>query len=123
VTEALGQIQHPTTEQTALTVYNDPPYQGDELADHRARAIYLLGWMKPSEAAQEAVRKALEDLSPEIRRRAAQSLGRWRLNWSRTLLEERLRSEHDEKVLDKIVQALGPIGVLETLPLLEACLR
>ena len=70
-----------------------------------------------------AVRKALEDLSPEIRRRAAQSLGRWRVAWSRTLLEEQLRREHDEKVIDKIVQALGPVGVLETLPLLEACLK
>lgn len=123
VTDALGQIQHPATEQAALEVYGSAAYQDDAHIDQRARAIYLLGWMKPSEPALVVVRKALEDLSPEIRRRAAQSLGRWRVNWSRTLLEERLRREHDEKVIDKIVQALGPVGVLETLPLLEACLR
>jgi HEAT repeat protein len=123
VTDALGQQPHEATRQIALEVFDGAAYQGDEQVQQRARAIYLLGWMQPSPDARDAVTRALSNPRPEVRRRAAQSLGRWQANWSRELLEEQLRREQDQKVIDKIVQALGPVGLLETLPLLESSLR
>lgn len=123
VTDALGQIQHPATEQAALAISSDAAYQDDAHVPQRARAIYLLGWMQPGQGARDAVAKALTDPLPEVRRRAAQSLGRWQASWAREPLEEQLKREQDEKVIDKIVQALGPIGTVETIPLLESSLR
>lgn len=123
VTDALGQTPHPATEQAALEVLHDAAYQGDEHVHQRARAVYLLGWMQPSPAARDALTKALREGSPQLSRRAAQSLGRWQASWSRELLEEQLKREQDEKVIDKIVQALGPVGIPATLPLLESSLR
>ena len=104
-----GTNSTPSDEAAALEVYAGMEYQGERHANQRARAVYLLGWMKPGEQSR---RKRSEKLSKTSVPRSADV---WRSRWGAggpvgrvTLLEDRLRREPDEKVLDKIVQALRP---------------
>lgn len=131
VTDALSQIRQAEVEQAALDLYRRSKRQASQAGRQRCvYAIYLLGTVggRFAETAQ-VLYEALD--SPEIDRRgyAAQAIGRLGLLEARERLEERLESrvlaarEQNPWVLRRVVEALGKVGTLESIHVLEPYLR
>lgn len=152
VVEALTQIRHPEVERAAIELYNrskrrkarvqktvqtdqeQTQKQVKKCAQKQAqeqciRAIYLLGAVgRGTEATRDILYKALNDSDADIKGYAARSIGRLGLIGAREKLEEQLkRLENRRKespwILRRIVEALGEVGNLDSLAVLEPYLR
>ncbi len=119
VCDGLALIKHPEVENAALRTLEDA---GDL---QTVWAIYLLGWVGTQRQAVSMLFQALKEKRAAIKVRgyAAESIGRLDPQDGRKKLEERLSLEEDPWVLRKIIQSLGAIGTLDTIPMLEAYQR
>jgi hypothetical protein len=131
ITDALAQIKHADVEQAALDLYQRYRRSRGAMGQlHCANAVYLLG--EVGGRFHETVKtlfEALEHPHPEVRGHAAQSIGKLGLLAARERLEMRLESsdpqrrEQENWVLRRIVEALGKVGTLESIQVLEPYLR
>lgn len=117
ITDALTQMPDESIDRLALQLAGDRRPRNT----CRARAVYLLGWAVDKEAAARMLVNVLRDEGEdeEVRRRAAQAIGHLKPPHATEDLRQQLVIEGDERVVDKIVQALGELGDPEVLPLLE----
>jgi hypothetical protein len=131
VTDALSQIKHEAVEQAAIKLYQQHQSSPDEIGQQRCvYAVYLLGGMVGRfEETAKILYEALDSAHMKIRGYAAFSLGRLGPIEARERLEERLASRNPEKreqnlwVLRRMVEALGRVGTLESIRVLEPYLR
>jgi hypothetical protein len=131
ITDALTHIKHTDVEQAGLDLYHRYRRSRSALGQlHCANAVYLLG--EVGGRFHETVKtlfEALEHRQPEVRGHAAQSIGKLGLLAARERLEMRLESsdpQHQEQeswALRRIVEALGKVGTLESIQVLEPYLR
>jgi HEAT repeat protein len=131
ITDALSQIKHADVEQAAIDLYNR--YRRSRSASgqlHCSNAVYLLGEVggRYHETAK-ILFEALEHPKSEVRGYVAQSIGKLGLFAAHERLEERLASKDPQKreteswTLRRIVQAIGKVGTLESIQVLEPYLR
>jgi len=95
----------------------------DPFSPARARAVYLLGWLGRMAEIDEQVQRALQDESPLVRGYAVDTLARRDMIGAREQIEALLDTKTEQFVLRKAAEALGQIGSLDSLALLERHLR
>ncbi len=103
----------------------DPEYKEEKWAHHRARAVYLLGRTggQPETDQQVCEELASKDPNPLVRAYAVEAMARRDLKDARQKVEQVLNTEKETLVLRKAAEALGQIGSLESVALLERYLR
>ena len=131
VTDALSQIKHEAVEQAAIELYQQHRSSTDEIDRQRCvYAVYLLGGVgrKFEEKTAKILYEALDNGHVKIRGYAVHSIGRLGLIEARERLEERLSRNPEKReqnlwVLRRMVEALGRVGTLESIQVLEPYLR
>lgn len=128
-TEALTACVHEEVEAKAVALFREKAYRKPQWRRHRARAVYLLGWVSGQEETGTLVQEALRDEKNEfVRGYAVESMARLDLPNARTLIEERMDPEGDDPetdpdVLRKMAEALAQIGTMDSIPVLQRYLR
>ena len=127
-TEALTACVHEEVEAKAVALFQDEAYRKPQWRRHRARAVYLLGWVSGKAKTGALVEKGLRDDNPFVRGYAVESIARLDLPDARTLIEERMdpesdNPEKDPEVLRKMAEALAQIGTVASIPILQRHLR
>lgn len=128
-TEALTACVHEEVEAKAVALCQEKAYRKPQWRRHRARAVYLLGWVSGKEETGALVQQGLRDEENEfVRGYAVESMARLDLPNARTLIEERMKPEGDEPetdpdVLRKMAEALAQIGTMDSIPVLQRYLR
>lgn len=89
----------------------------------QARAIYLLGRVGKDSDTEQLLRSALKQQNVCVRGYAVSAIARLDLIDARAEIEALMSSETDPWVLRQAAEALGQIGNLETLPILQRHLR
>lgn len=131
VTDALSQIKHEAVEQAAIQLYHQHQSSTDLVDQQRCvYAVYLLGAVGGRfEETAKILYEAMESVNVDVRGYAAYSIGRLGLIEARERLEERLESRNPQKreqntwVLRRVVEALGRVGTLESIQVLQPYLR
>ncbi len=131
VTDALSQIKHEAVEQAAIQLYHQHQSSTDPVDLQRCvYAVYLLGAVGGRfEETAKILYEAMESVNVDVRGYAAYSIGRLGLIEARERLEERLESRNPQKreqntwVLRRVVEALGRVGTLESIQVLQPYLR
>lgn len=123
VVEALTQMKQLEVEEAALKLYKQP----EQSISQRTRAIYLLGNVGGGFSdTPDILFEALNDANPEIRGYAARAVGRLGLVNGQGRLEERLERPDRETngwTLRRFIEALGKVGTLESIRVLERYLH
>jgi hypothetical protein len=89
----------------------------------RARAVYLLGWMRRGVNSDRLLRKALKDCNPFVRGYAIDAMARLDLLDAREQIEDILQKEEEEPFVHrKAAEALGQIGTIASIQVLERSL-
>ena len=128
-TEALTSCVHEEVEAKAIALFQEKVYRKPQWRRHRARAVYLLGWVSGKAETGALVQQALRDEENEfVRGYAVESMARLDLPNARTLIEERMdpegdAPETDPEVLRKMAEALAQIGTMDSIPVLQRYLR
>jgi hypothetical protein len=115
--EALIHSKHPEVYEYAMKHLTSKGPRRKQPSHHRARAVYLLGWV--GEGSEELLHQALKDRDSFVRGYAIEAIARRDLVGARQDIEKMLISESEPFVLRKAAEALGRIGTLQTIPLLE----
>jgi len=89
----------------------------------RARAVYLLGWLTEGTATGKLMRRALDDKNPFVRGYIVEAMARRDIMDARRTIEDQLSVETHPFVLRKAAEALGQIGTVESILVLEKYLR
>jgi HEAT repeat protein len=98
--------------------------RSSQLQRRRARAVYLLGLVGRDSETERLLRGALRDSqNPHVRGSAVMGMARLDLIDARTEIEALMSSETNPWVLRQAAEALGQIGNLDTLPVLQRYLR
>jgi len=127
-TEALTVCLHPDVEEKAVALFKEDAYREPQWRRHRARAVYLLGWVSGKAKTGALVKQGLRDENIFVRGYAVESMARLDLPNARTLIEERLDPEGDHPetnpdVMRKMAEALAQIGTMASIPILQRHLR
>lgn len=127
-TEALTACAHEEVEGRAVALFRDEAYREPQWRRHRARAVYLLGWVSGQAKTGALVRDRLHDENAFVRGYAVESMARLDMPNARTLIEERLDPEGDDpetdpEVMRKMAEALAQIGTMASIPVLQRHLR
>lgn len=121
--EALTQTPDREICRRAFQVVGGKGSKADPLSPSRARAVYLLGWTGRGVRADKLLRKALQDRNYLVRGYAIDAMARMDLLGAREQIEEILsKPKEDPFVHRKAAEALGQIGTLESIQVLERCL-
>lgn len=115
--EALTQYNHPKVYEFVVRKLYHKESRAKHLSHQRARAIYLLGWV--GQGVDQHILTALRDKNFFVRGYAIETMARRDLVGARQLIEKILTSETDPFVLRKAAEALGRIGTLDSIPVLE----
>ncbi|MDX1688409.1 MAG: hypothetical protein R3248_10530 [Candidatus Promineifilaceae bacterium] len=127
-TEALTACVHEEVEEKAISLFKDEAYRQPQWRRHRARAVYLLGWVSGKAKTGSLVQQGLQDDNMFVRGYAVESMARLDLPNARTLIEERLDPDSDNpetnpEVMRKMAEALAQIGTMASIPILQRHLR
>ena len=116
---------HSGVELAIITLCDDKEHQDEQWARNRARAVYLLGYLRQDSSTAERLRLGLQDSSPFVRGCAVEALAQMdlRTGAARRRIELLLDDEIDPQVLRKIAEALGHIGVASTIARLQPFLQ
>jgi hypothetical protein len=121
--EALTQTQDPEICKQALRLVTGKGHKSDPFSHARARAVYLLGWTGRGARAANLLRKALRDQNYLVRGYAIDAMARLDLLDAREQIEEILSDPEEQSFVHrKAAEALGQIGTLESIQVLERCL-
>jgi HEAT repeat protein len=120
--EALAEIGGPEVHDAAEPLFAEHIYRTHRWACHRARGVYLLGWVNRA-GDETLLQKALRDSNPLVRGYAADAAARLDLKHARQDIEQLLTREDEPFVVRKAAEALGQIGTPDSLPVLERHLR
>lgn len=121
--ESLTHIKHPDVQEAALRLYQGEEFQTEQWARHRARAVYLLGWVGEERKVGETLSNALQDPSPIVRGFVVNAIARLDLRHAREMIEGLMATETEAQVLRKAAEALAQIGTVESIAVLERQLR
>lgn len=127
-TEALTACVHEEVEEKAVALFTEDAYRKPEWRRHRARAVYLLGWVSGKAKTGTLVQEGLDDENMFVRGYAVESMARLDLPNARTLIEKRLDPEADDpetnpEVMRKMAEALAQIGTMASISILQRHLR
>jgi HEAT repeat protein len=121
--ESLTRMKHPDVQDAALRLYQGEEFQTEGWARHRARAVYLLGWVGEGRKVGETLSNALQDPSPIVRGFVVNAIARLDLRHAREMIEGLMANETEAQVLRKAAEALAQIGTVESIAVLERHLR
>lgn len=121
VVEALTQLDYPEVQVVAYRIYQTK--KRAIWALHRARAIYLLGWMSRQPETGNVLDQALTDTNPFVRGYAIGAMAKLDLIDAREKIERLFTEERDSFVLGKAAEALGHMGTVDSIAILERYLR
>ncbi len=121
VVEALTQLDYPEVQAVAYRIYQTK--KRAIWASHRARAIYLLGWMSRQPETGNILNQALTDTNPFVRGDAIGAMAKLDLIDARAKIEHLFTEEQDPFVLRKAAEALGHMGTVDSIATLERYLR
>jgi HEAT repeat protein len=117
--EALTQSSHPEVFDCAASLVRTKEHGRKQLSFVRVRAVYLLGWVGKNAEAENLLREALRDRNCFVRGYAVEATARLDMVGARKEIERILQEDTEPFVLRKAAEALGKIGTLESIPILE----
>jgi HEAT repeat protein len=117
--ESLTRSEHQDVLDEVLCLCQEKAGETDRWARSRARAFYLLGWVGRGRDVGANLRRALQDPSPLVRGYVIDAMKRLDLRDAREQIEGLMETETEAWVLRKAAEALGQIGTVESLAVLE----
>jgi HEAT repeat protein len=117
--ESLTRSAHQDVLEEVLRLCRGKEAGTDRWARCRARAFYLLGWVGKGHDVGANLRRALQDPSPLVRGYAVDAMKRLDLRDAREQIERLMEVETEAWVLRKAAEALGQIGTVESISILE----